>query len=411
MNNLETNLLKYADLVVTKGINIQKNQSVVISCPIERADFARALARKAYEKGASEVIVNWLDDELTLLKYENAPMDVFEEYPQWAVDKSKYYYEKGAAIISVSATDPELLKNVDPIKIATYNKVASLANKENMKYTMNDINSWCVVSVPTKGWAKRVFPELSEDEAVKKLWEAIFYTTRVDKENPIEEWDKHVAEMDRNASFLNEKKFVKLHYTNSKGTDLEVELPKGHIWLSAGSTNANNTVFIANMPTEEVFTLPKKDGVNGKLFSTKPLNYGGNIIDEMEFTFKDGKVVEYDAKIGKKYLDDMFSVDENGKYLGEVALVPYDSPISNSNILFINTLFDENASCHFAFGKAYPTCIEGGTEMTDEELKAHGVNDALIHEDFMVGSSDLSIIGITEDGEEIEIFKDGNWAI
>jgi len=411
MNNLETNLLKYADLVVTKGINIQKNQSVVISCPIERADFARALARKAYEKGASEVIVNWLDDELTLLKYENAPMEVFEEYPQWAVDKSKYYYEKGAAIISVSATDPELLKNVDPIKIATYNKVASLANKENMKYTMNDINSWCVVSVPTKGWAKRVFPELSEDEAVKKLWEAIFYTTRVDKENPIEEWNEHVANMDKNASFLNEKKFVKLHYKNSKGTDLEVELPKGHIWLSAGSTNSKGTVFIANMPTEEVFTLPKKDGVNGKLFSTKPLNYGGNIIDEMEFTFKDGKVVEYNAKVGKKYLDDMFAVDENGKYLGEVALVPYDSPISNSNILFINTLFDENASCHFAFGKAYPTCLEGGTEMTEEELKAHGVNDALIHEDFMVGSSDLSIIGVTENGEEIEIFRNGNWAI
>lgn len=411
MNNLETNLLKYADLVVSKGINIQKNQPVVISCPIERADFARALARKSYEKGASEVIVNWLDDELTLLKYENAPMDVFEEYPQWAVDKSKYYYEKGAAIISVSATDPELLKNVDPTKIATYNKVASLANKENMKYTMNDINSWCVVSVPTKGWAKRVFPNLEEDKAVEKLWEAIFYTTRVDKENPIEEWNKHVVEMDKNASFLNEKKFVKLHYKNSKGTDLEVELPKGHIWLSAGSTNSKGTVFIANMPTEEVFTLPKKDGVNGKLFSTKPLNYGGNIIDEMEFTFKDGKVVEYDAKIGKKYLDDMFAVDENGKYLGEVALVPYDSPISNSNILFINTLFDENASCHFAFGKAYPTCLEGGTEMTDEELKAHGVNDALIHEDFMVGSSDLSIIGTRENGEEIEIFKDGNWAI
>ncbi len=165
------------------------------------------------------------------------------------------------------------------------------------------------------------------------------------------------------------------------------------------------------MPTEEVFTLPKKDGVNGKLFSTKPLNYGGNIIDEMEFTFKDGKVVEYNAKVGKKYLDDMFAVDENGKYLGEVALVPYDSPISNSNILFINTLFDENASCHFAFGKAYPTCLEGGTEMTEEELKAHGVNDALIHEDFMVGSSDLSIIGVTENGEEIEIFRNGNWHI
>ena len=411
MKNFEENLLKYADLVVTKGINVQEGQPVVITCPIERADFARSLAKKSYEKGASEVVINWLDDELTLLKYENAPMEVFESYPQWAVDKSKYYYEKGAALISVHATDPELLKNVDPKKIATANKVASIANKDNMKYTMNDINSWCVVSVPTIGWAKRVFSNLSAEEAVEKLWEAIFYTTRVDKDNPVEEWNKHVGEMDKNANFLNEKKFVSLHYTNSKGTDLKVELPKGHIWLSAGSTNAKGTVFIANIPTEEVFTLPKKDGVNGKLFSTKPLNYGGNIIDEMEFTFKDGKVVEYDAKIGKKYLDDMFAVDENGMYLGEVALVPYDSPISNSNILFINTLFDENASCHFAFGKAYPTCLEGGTEMSDEELKANGVNDALIHEDFMVGSNDLTIIGTTESGEEIKVFENGNWAL
>ncbi|WP_100065463.1 aminopeptidase [Miniphocaeibacter massiliensis] len=411
MKNFDNNLLKFADLVVTKGINVQKNQPVVISCPIERADFARTLARKSYEKGASEVILNWSDDELTLLKYENAPMEIFEEYPKWAVDKSKYYYEKGAALISVHATDPELLKNADPKKIATANKVASIANKDNMKYTMNDINSWCVVSVPTTGWAKRVFPNISEEEAVEKLWEAIFYTTRVDVENPIEEWNNHVSEMDKHAEFLNEKSFTKLHYKNSKGTDLVVELPEGHVWLSAGSKNVNGTIFIANMPTEEVFTLPKKDAVNGKLFSTKPLNYGGNIIDEMEFTFKDGKVVEYDAKVGKQYLDDMFAVDENGKYLGEVALVPYDSPISNSNILFYNTLFDENASCHFAFGKAYPTCLKGGTEMTEEELLSNGVNDALIHEDFMVGSSDLSITGITSTGEEIKIFENGNWVI
>lgn len=410
MKNFEENLLKYADLVITKGVNIQKNQPVIISCPIERADFGKALARKAYEKGSSEVIIDWSDDELSLLKYENAPMEVFEEFPKWAVDKSKYYYEKGAAKISVYATDPELLKNIDPEKIATANKSASIANKDNMKYTMNDINSWCVVSAPTTGWATKVFPELSEEEAVEKLWEAIFYTTRVDQENPIEAWNKHVATMDKNADFLNEKQFVKLHYKNSKGTDLEVELPEGHIWLSAGSTNSKGTVFIANMPTEEVFTLPKRDGVNGKLFSTKPLNYGGNIIDEMEFTFENGKVVNYNAKIGKKYLDDMFAVDENGKYLGEVALVPFNSPISNSNILFINTLFDENASCHFAFGKAYPTCLKGGTEMTDEELKSKGVNDSLIHEDFMVGSNDLTITGITKDNEEYKIFENGNWA-
>ena len=410
MTNIEKNMEKLADLVVKKGVNVQKGQPVLLRCPVERADFARLVAKKAYERGAVEVVMQWSDDPLTLMKFENAPVEHFEEVPDWMVQRTKYYMEKGACVISVAATDPELLKDVDPKKIATWSKAFSAANKENMKYTMNDLNSWCVVSVPTVGWAKRVFPDVSEDEAMEKLWNAIFYTTRTDKDDPVSAWDEHIGVMDRHAAVLNEKQYKKLHYKNSLGTDLEVELPENHIWISGGSENAKGDVFIANMPTEEVFTLPKRTGVNGKLYSTKPLNMSGNLVDEMVFTFENGKVVDYDAKVGKQHLTDLFDVDENARYLGEVALVPYDSPISNSGLLFYNTLFDENASCHFAFGKAYPTCIKGGVDLSDEELLEVGVNDSLIHEDFMVGSKDLEITGELPNGEVEYIFKDGNWA-
>lgn len=410
MTNIEKNMEKLADLVVKKGVNVQKGQPVLLRCPVERADFARLVAKKAYERGAVEVVMQWSDDPLTLMKFENAPVEHFEEVPDWMVQRTKYYMEKGACVISVAATDPELLKDVDPKKIATWSKAFSAANKENMKYTMNDLNSWCVVSVPTVGWAKRVFPDVSEEEAMEKLWNAIFYTTRTDQDDPVSAWDEHIGVMDRHAAVLNEKQYKKLHYKNSLGTDLEVELPENHIWISGGSENAKGDVFIANMPTEEVFTLPKRTGVNGKLYSTKPLNMSGSLVDEMVFTFENGKVVDYDAKVGKQHLTDLFDVDENARYLGEVALVPYDSPISNSGLLFYNTLFDENASCHFAFGKAYPTCIKGGVDLSDEELLEAGVNDSLIHEDFMVGSKDLEITGELPNGEVEYIFKDGNWA-
>ena len=410
MTNIEKNMEKLADLVVKKGVNVQKGQPVLLRCPVERADFARLVAKKAYERGAVEVVMQWSDDPLTLMRFENAPVEHFEEVPDWMVQRTKYYMEKGACVISVAATDPELLKDVDPKKIATWSKAFSAANKENMKYTMNDLNSWCVVSVPTVGWAKRVFPDVSEDEAMEKLWNAIFYTTRTDQDDPVSAWDEHIGIMDRHAAVLNERQYKKLHYKNSLGTDLEVELPENHIWISGGSENAKGDVFIANMPTEEVFTLPKRTGVNGKLYSTKPLNMSGNLVDEMVFTFENGKVVDYDAKVGKQHLTDLFDVDENARYLGEVALVPYDSPISNSGLLFYNTLFDENASCHFAFGKAYPTCIKGGVDLSDEELLEIGVNDSLIHEDFMVGSKDLEITGELPNGEVEYIFKDGNWA-
>ena len=230
-------------------------------------------------------------------------------------------------------------------------------------------------------------------------------------ENPVDAWKEHMRILGIKVSYLNDKKFSVLHYTSDNGTDLMVELPEGHIWAGGSSINANGDQFVANMPTEEVFTLPSKYGVNGVVYSSKPLNYGGNLIENFSLVFEKGKVVDFEAEKGQGLLAEMMDMDEGSSYLGEVALVPYSSPIQKAGILFLNTLFDENAACHLALGKAYPTCIAGGADMSDEELEAHGVNDSLNHEDFMIGTSDLSIVGITSDGEEIEVFRDGEWAV
>lgn len=410
MKNFNDILSEYAKLCVKVGINLQKGQPLVINAPVEGAEFVRLVAKHAYAAGAKQVHVNWNDEALTKMKYENAPMEIFENFPKWYADGLEEFAEDGAGFLSIYSEDPELLKDIDPRKIATNNKSSSMALKNFRKYTMNDINSWCVISIPTKGWASRVFPEVSEEKAMEKLWEAIFTATRMDTENPVKAWEDHLKNLEEKVNFLNKKKFKKLHYKSSNGTDLEVELPEGHIWAGGGGKNSKDVYFVANMPTDEVFTMPLRTGVNGVVYSTKPLNYGGNLIDNFKLTFENGKVVAFEAEEGYEVLKDLLALDEGAKYLGEVALVPYDSPISKSNIIFFNTLFDENASCHFAFGKAYPTNIEGGPDMTEEELKQAGVNDSLTHVDFMVGSKDLNIVGETKDGTKIQIFENGNWA-
>lgn len=411
MKDFQSKLNEYAKLCVKVGINIQPGQPLVVHAPIEGVEFVRLIAKNAYEAGASEVYVNWNDEVITRLKYEYAPMEVFENFPKWYADGLEDYAKKGAGFLSISAQDPELLKGIDPKKIAANNKSSSIALKEFRNYTMNDKNTWCVVSIPTKSWAKRVFPNLSEDEAVESLWKAIFDATRMNTEDPIKAWQDHMENLKKKVDYLNSLELKSLHYTSANGTDLVVELPEGHIWAGGGAVDQNGVEFAPNMPTEEVFTMPLKTGVNGVVYSSKPLNYGGKLIDEFKLTFKDGRVVDFDAKVGKDTLADLLNIDEGAKYLGEVALVPFDSPISQSNIIFLNTLFDENASCHFALGKAYPTNIKGGEKMTEEELEAHGVNNSLTHVDFMIGTEDMSIIGETKSGEKIQIFKNGNWNI
>ena len=408
---MDTKMLeKYARLIVKTGVNIQKGQTMVITSPIECASFARMVAQFAYEEGARDVVLNWKDELLAKIRFMQAPEEVFEEFPEWQKEFYLSYVKQGAAFVSIAASDPELFKDVNPGRLVKVQKASNTALKEYRERIMSNKNSWCVVSIPTTAWAKKVFPKLSEEQAVEALWEAILKTVRVDTTDPVVAWEEHKRNLKKHAEFLNTHQFESLQYKNSLGTDLKIELPKNHVWLGGSEFTPEGLEFLANMPTEEVFTMPKKTGANGTVFSSKPLNYNGNLIDDFSLTFKEGKVVDFTAKQGYEILKGLVETDEGSHFLGEVALVPYNSPISNSNILYYNTLFDENASCHLAIGKAYPVCIKDGENMSNEELKALGVNDSLTHVDFMIGTKDLEIIGITAEGKEIAVFKNGDFA-
>lgn len=403
-------LKKYATLAVKMGVNIQAHDTLVISSPIDCAEFARAIATAAYKDGAKNVVVHYNDQKLQKIILNNNSIETLSEVPSWVSESYNSYARTGANFISISSSDPDAFKGIPVEKIAATQKAKQLALKEYYENAMSNKVRWCVLSVPSEAWATKIFPELTIEEAMEKLWEVIFSVVRVDKEDPIEAWVNHNKNLNEKISFLNKNCFKTLHYKNNKGTNLTVELPKGHLWLGGGEESASGIEFNANMPTEEVFTLPKRDGVNGTVVSSKPLSYGGNLINNFSLTFKDGKVIDFTAKEGEDVLKQLLDSDEGAKFLGEVALVPVDSPISNSGIVFYNTLFDENAACHFAFGKAYPSCLAGGTEMTDEELAENQVNNSIIHVDFMIGTEDLEITGIAENKNSITIFKNGNWA-
>ena len=402
---------KYAELILKVGLKIKEGDRLVIRCPIEARDFALTSTKKAYELGASEVVVDYRDQEISRLKYENESLEILTDVPKHKVDKENYYMEKKAKYLSVTGSDPDAFKGVDSEKLFKANLATSKALKDFSAKMMANYVSWIVVGASIPSWATKVFPDLSEDEAVRKLWYEIFSSVRLFEDDPEKALEDHVKNLNRYSKFLNENKFEKLHYKSEKGTDLEVCLPKGYIFAGAGDVNSDGEEFIANMPSEEVFSAPRLDGVNGKVYSTMPLNYNGNLIEDFYLVFKDGEVVDYDAKAGKEYLKNILDTDEGAKRLGEVALVSYNTPISMRKVLFYNTLYDENASCHFALGKSYPTCLEGGEKLSIEELKERGMNDSLTHVDFMVGDETTEIIGVKENGDQVQIFKEGNFVI
>ncbi|MBQ5739281.1 MAG: aminopeptidase [Oscillospiraceae bacterium] len=409
---MEQKLREYAKLLVEVGVNIHKGQTLVISSPVECAHFARLCATAAYDAGCREVVLNWSDDYLSREKFLRADSEIFDSVPAWREQFYNNYAKEGEAYLAISASDPETLAGVDHDRLLRSQKASAEALDPFYQQQMKNGFPWCIASIPIPSWAKKVFPDLSEDAAMTKLWDAIFQTVRISGDGTaVEKWREHLSMLDVRKEALNALKLKKLHYKNSLGTDLSIELPEGHLWASGGGVAANGRAFVANMPTEEIFTAPKKTGINGVVYASMPLVDNGNIIDKFRFTVKDGKIVEAVAEKGEEFLKVAISVDEGASYFGEVALVPYDSPISNQKILFYNTLFDENASCHLAFGEAYPECIEGGTEMTREEREAHGLNYSVNHVDFMLGTADLSIVGTTADGREVQIFKDGNFAI
>lgn len=403
-------LEKYAELVLKMGVNLQKNQALMINSPLEGAYFTKIIARKAYEYGAKDVHINWSDDELMRLKYEHAPMEVFENFPEWRVILHESYVKDGAALISISATDPDALKGVDPLKVAAAQKASGKALTNFQAAVMNDKIPWSVISMPTKTWAKKIFPKESTETAVRKLWEAILAAVRVDQKDPIAAWKEHNQKLLKAVEVLNEKQYDQLIFKSSK-TNLTIGLPKGHIWQGGAAVSEGGISFNPNMPTEEVFCMPHKYRVDGTVSSTMPLNYGGNLIENFTLIFKKGEVVDFSAEKGEDTLKLLLETDEGARRLGEVALVPHESPISKMGLIFYNTLFDENASCHLALGKAYPTNLENGVMMDATELDEHGANDSMTHVDFMIGSDDLDIDGIRQDGTIEPVFRKGTWAI
>ncbi|MDF2987939.1 MAG: peptidase aminopeptidase [Eubacterium sp.] len=400
---------KYAQLIVKAGVNIQKKQILVIFSPIECAEFTRMVSQFAYEEGAGDVVISWRDELSTKIRMLHAPEEALDEFPAWTKELHMSYALRGAAFLSISASDPELMKDVDANRMSKAMKTKNLALKDYADRLMSNKNPWCVVSVPTLAWAKKVFPGMAEDEAVEKLWDSILVSVRADAVDPVAAWEEHKSNLAERMEFLNSNNFKYLIYKNSLGTDLKIELPKNHYWLAGSEHTPEGQVFIPNMPTEEVFTLPVKTGVDGTVVSSMPLNYNGNLIENFSLTFKKGRVVEFSAKKGYESLKNLVETDEGSHYLGEVALVPNDSPISNSRTLFYNTLFDENASCHLAIGKAYP-CFKDANELTDKDFEERGVNDSLEHVDFMIGTPDMEIIGVKDSGEEIPVFRSGNFA-
>lgn len=408
---MDEKLLEYARLLVRVGLNVRKGQRLVISSPVECAYFARMCAGEAYAAGCKEVVMNWHDDAMARMKYLHADNEIFDEVPLWRRHFFNDYALEGAAYLAISASDPENFKGVDSSRIIRAQQASGKALKDFDRLQMCSGFPWCIASIPIPSWAKTVFPGEDEAAATEKLWDAIFKVVRITGDGKaVDRWQEHLSTLHARMEKMNTLRFKSLHYTNSLGTDLTVELPEGHIWEAGNDVTLSGQEFIANIPTEELFTAPVKTGVNGVVYSSMPLVNDGAIVDQFHFVVRDGKIVECHAEKGETELKAAISVDEGASYFGEVALVPYDSPISNQKILFYNTLFDENAACHIAFGEAYP-CLEGGQRMTKEELKERGLNDSITHVDFMIGTKDLTIVGTTHDGKEVPVFVDGNFAI
>lgn len=406
---MERLLNKYAKLAIQTGVNVQKGQTLLIQAKAEHVEFVRLCVDEAYKAGAKEVIVKLNDDYISKMHYEYQDIETLTDIPSWRVDEFEDYITRDFCILSIYAPSPGILKDVDGEKIAAASKASGEALKSYREYMMANKGQWSLVSLPTKEWATVVFPNLEEEKAQEKLLESILYSVRINEvDDPVVLWDDHNKKLQRQNEILNKHNFKSIRFTNSLGTDIEVGLVENHIWAGGMETSGRGYTFNPNMPTEESFTMPDSQNVNGIVYSTKPLNYNGKLIDEFWLKFENGKVIDYDAKKEKEALKSLLETDDGSARLGEIALISHASPISDLNILFYNTLFDENASCHMALGRAYPMNLKDGTNMDTKTLKAHNANDSILHEDFMFGSNCLQAEGITHDGESIQIIVDGN---
>ncbi len=400
-------LRAYAHLIAQKGVNIKKGQPVIIQAELDQPEFIEMLTEECYKVGASSVDVQWSHQPLLKSDVRYQKLKDLSKVEDWEIEKMKHYEKTLPARIYILSDDPDGLNGIN---IEKFSKSQQSRRKvfKPFRERMDNKYQWCIAAVPGVKWAKKLFPDLTKKQAVEKLWDAILKASRAD-ENPIEQWNKHNKDIADRCEYLNSLNLTTLKYKSNNGTDLTVGLIPGTSFLGGGKT-IDGTFYNANIPSEEVFISPKKGEADGIVYSTKPLSYQGQLIENFNITFKDGKAVEYHAEKNEKLLEKLITMDENSGYLGECALVPYNSPINLSGILFYNTLFDENAACHLALGAGFNDCINGYENMTLEECKELGVNDSIVHEDFMIGSKDLSIIGVDKNSSEIQIFKDGNWA-
>ena len=406
--NLEHQLDQYARLSVEVGLNLRAGQRLFITAPLETAPLVRRIAEHAYKAGARLVQVVYNDEQLEPIRFAHAPRDSFDEYPEWVAAAWSGALERGDAFLSIAAGDPDLLKNADPKLVQQVARVRQERLLEAREGLMRNRVNWLVVSVPIPSWAHCVFPELPEEQALEQLWNAIFKTVRADQPDPVAAWRAHLEKLDARRNWLNAQRFTELHL-HGGGTDLRVGLPEGHIWTSGQSLARNGVLFCANLPTEEVFTLPHKDRVNGTVRSTKPFAHNGVLVEGIEVEFQAGRIVRASAQRGQETFLGLLDTDEGSRRIGEIALVPHKNPVSDAGILFLNTLFDENAASHIALGRAYPFTLEGGTAMNDQELETAGANTSLVHEDWMIGSDQIDVDGIT-DGKFVPVMRAGEWA-
>ena len=402
-------LEKLAEVAVKVGLQLQKGQDLVITAPVAAMPLARLITRHAYIAGAGLVTTFYADEEATLARYQHASDESFDRASGWLYEGMAKAFENGAARLAIAGDNPLMLAEQDPAKVARANRANSTAYKPALEKIANfDIN-WNIVSYPNPSWAKVVFPDDPEELAVAKLAKAIFAASRVDLADPVAAWAEHNGNLRKRSSWLNDERFATLHFTGP-GTDLKVGLADGHEWHGGASTAKNGITCNPNIPTEEVFTTPHALRVEGHVSSTKPLSHQGTLIDNIQVRFEGGRIVEAKATRGEEVLNKVLDTDEGARRLGEVALVPHSSPISASGILFYNTLFDENASCHIALGQCYSKCFVDGADLSQDQIKAQGGNSSLIHIDWMIGSDKIDIDGIRPDGAVVPVMRKGEWA-
>ena len=404
---MKENLQQYARLLLQEGVNLQQDQLLVINGDVENKDFVYIVVEEAYALGAKDVHINWRSTITAKSRLTHAKDTVLANPAPWIADMYHHIVDSNACILSLISANPFAYEGVPSEKIALSSRSMSKLTKFYHEAIMDSSLTWCVASVATLTWANLLGYEGDDNEKVNHLWNTIFTLCRMKNVSEDESFSTHLNRLAQRTATLNDLQLVSLHYTCPNGTDLTIALPEGHLWLGGKEASKKGIIFDANIPTEEVFTAPHYAGANGTVYSTKPLIYDGNQIEEFYFTFKDGKVVDYGAKEGKEYLTNLIETDENSCYLGEVALVDHYSPISQSNMIFFETLYDENASCHLALGAAYPTCLENSDGMSQEELRNHGLNTSLAHTDFMIGHEHMTIMGLTKDGKEVPIMIDG----